>query len=205
MMYLRYGKVNLKNHFSTLLYVLVAFAMGVGALCCNLFLEVSINIVLKFCILISILILYIFISMLLPYTEKFNIENNVFHIKTLTSHYQIELPNKIILLITEAGVNEATSYQTTVIKNQYAISILRDMPLSIILELLHEKHRPHYGYSNTIFENGYEYSRYFIYSFVLNQELLDKILNCADCLVIIPESNKKVLSDINISAQVLFC
>lgn len=80
------------------------------------------------------------------------------------------------------------SQRTYILKDKYAISILQKMELEDVLVRLHKKYAT--KYFNETIETSF-YSWHFCYSFVCNQELLDKLLQNRQCLLIIPESLKE--------------
>ncbi len=74
------------------------------------------------------------------------------------------------------------------LKNKYAVSILQKMELEDVLTRLHGKYATRY--SSESIEASF-YSWHFCYSFVCDQDLLDKLLQDRQCLLIIPESLKE--------------
>jgi len=75
--------------------------------------------------------------------------------------------------------------RTHILKDKYAVSILRETPLDAALDGLHRNGMKKYTSSwvQTVFEG----CRY-VYGFVCDQAMLDELIADRPCLLIIPES-----------------
>lgn len=89
------------------------------------------------------------------------------------------------------AVRTVVGNQTHILKDKFAVSILKEMPAEVALEILHRNRAQKYTNSNiqTVFDD-YRY----IYSFVCDQSLFDELIANRECLLIIPESLIGVIS-----------
>ena len=103
----------------------------------------------------------------------------------------IDLPPDITIVASYADicppltVRTPAGNRTHILKDKYAVSILRDVPLDAALEGLHRNGTKKYTSSwvQAAFE-GYRY----VYGFVCDQAMLDELTADRQCLLIIPES-----------------
>lgn len=175
----RYGKIRLRNYSLQLMLIGALWIMGVIALFINALVECSI-----FFGIVLLSLLYLFY----PYFETFQISDNVIVTNKFLFSSKIIIPDKTIVIISKADVIYPLSVQSVLLKDRYAVSILKDMPLETALNMLHGKYKSQFLYTNGTVERRAGYN--FVYSFVLEKELIEKVLNNTICTVIIPESIK---------------
>lgn len=109
----------------------------------------------------------------------------------------ILLPSELTLVVSYADIcppfakRTAVGNQTHVLKDKCAISILQKAPLNVVLESLHQNQARKYTTSmiQTVFDD-YRY----IYSFVCEQSLFEKLITSRECQLIIPESLLEAIS-----------
>ena len=139
--------------------------------------------------------------LLAPHREHFIINNNSILVYKGKKVYTIEIPSEVTIVMSYADIcppltmRTAIGDPTHILKDRIAVSILKKMPLDIVLATLHRNHVRRYTTSTiqTVFD-GHR----FIYSFVCDQSLFDKLLANRKCQLIIPESLlDKLLIDSN--------
>lgn len=171
---------------------------------------VSIVILLLFstaCIVLELSCLFVVFSLvyaifwimaiLIPHCEQFSINSDSITVFWGRKTKTIYLPEELTLIVSYAdvcpplAVRTALGNQTHVLKDKFAVSILKKMPIEVTLDTLHQDRIK--KYTNSSIGNVFDDYRY-IYSFVCNQLLLDTLIANRKCLVIVPESLSKVIS-----------
>lgn len=171
---------------------------------------VSIVILLLFstaCIVLELSCLFVVFSLvyaifwimaiLIPHCEQFSINSDSITVFWGRKTKTIYLPEELTLIVSYAdvcpplAVRTALGNQTHVLKDKFAVSILKKMPIEVTLDTLHQDRI--IKYTNSSIGNVFDDYRY-IYSFVCNQLLLDTLIANRKCLVIVPESLSKVIS-----------
>lgn len=185
MEYNRYGKFWARD------YSAAWFGMGVYLLVVIINLKDAPFYLLVWPIVLS---LYTAWSVYDPNRERFLIIGNTIITKKGKKKQEIIIPYEATLIVSYADIGTLLSKRLDApnekypLKNRYAVSILQKMELADVLTHLHGKYAT--KYSNESIEASF-YSWHFCYSFVCNQELLDKLLQNRQCLLIIPESLKE--------------
>lgn len=131
-------------------------------------------------------------SVLSPNREQFAISKNIITVVKGRKPIQVEIPLKVTLIISYADIcppfarRSATSMakQSYSLRGKYAVSILQKMPLEFTLQRLHQNLAKRY--TNSSIQN--DFGNKFIYSFVCDQILLNQLLDCWHCFVVIPKS-----------------
>ena len=132
-----------------------------------------------------------FLIILLPQFEKFVIDDNSIVIERFRKKETIILPYNVILIVSYAdicpplAIRTVGGNETHILKNKIAISILYDMPIDDVLVNLHKNFLSKYTSSTIqmVFNNNQ-----FIYSFVYDQFMFNKLITNRNCKLIIPES-----------------
>lgn len=190
-MYRRYGKFRFLDYTCTWLVSVFLFVLVVvGFLTDTQF----------YLYIWPILFLMIMIwSIFKPNSERFCILGDTITIIQGRKIQKVFIPSEPILVVSYADVcsplAKRVGYgnQTYMLKGRCAISILKEVPLEIALMRLHQNHTR--IYTTSIVEAHIDEC---IYSFVYNQEALDKLLVNRSCQVIIPET---LLNEIPIDLQ----
>lgn len=131
------------------------------------------------------------LKILIPHRERFALGDNTIAIARGKKIRTINLPPMLTLVVSYADVCPPLAIHTDIgkpthiLKGKFAVTVLRDMQLDVVLEALHRNHVQKYTTSTiqAVF-NGYQ----FIYSFVCNQLMLEKMLVNRKCLLVVPES-----------------
>ena len=183
MKYRRYGKFRFCDYNSAWLGIVVLFApLVVGFLTNTQF-------YLLICPLLVIIIMVW--SIYKPNSERFLISGDTIIIMQGRKKQKVSIPSEPTLIVSYADIcpplAKRVSYgsQTYMLKGRYAISILQKIPLETALVRLHENYTRRY--TNSTVEACFDECLY-IYSFVANQEMLDKLLANRNCQIIIPET-----------------
>lgn len=182
MKYRRYGKFLLKDYYSgwfgILLFLLIAFTG-------------SKNGIQKYLVIWPIFLAVMMARGIIePNKEWFSVSDDVIDIKKGRKRYQIILPQEIIVIVSYTDVCSDLAKRVGIgnsnymLKGRYAVSILRKLPVETVLETLHAKYA--YRYTNCFIEE--QLKRNFIYSFVCDQELLEKIVSGKRYTLILPET-----------------
>ncbi len=185
----RYGKFHFKNYCFSWFAITILLLFSIT----SFFLELSFVFFL-FPIVYAVIWLLVILA---PHVEQFTIDNNNIIVTFLKKKQTLPIPSEGTLVVSYAdicpplSIHTAIGSKTHILKDEYAISILEKMPLDTVLEALHRNHIEKYTTSSI--RNVFADCNY-IYSFVCNQFLLDKLLENKNCLVIIPQSLLKMLS-----------
>ena len=134
---------------------------------------------------------------LVPHCEQFSINSDSISVFWFRQTKTIRLPAEFTLIVSYAdvcpplAVHTAIGNQTHILKDKFAISILKKMPVEVALETLHQNRIQKYTTSSirTVFDDH----RY-IYSFVCDQFLFDALIDSRKCVLIVPESLSKVIA-----------
>ena len=126
-----------------------------------------------------------------PNSERFMISGDTITIMQGKKEKKVSIPSELTLVISYADVcpplAKRISYgnQTYILKGRYAISILKKIPLEDALVRLHRNYTRKYTTSTV--EACFDECLY-VYSFVGNHEILDRLLSNRNCQIIIPET-----------------
>lgn len=131
------------------------------------------------------------LKILIPHRERFALVDDAIAIGHGKKTRTINLPPVLTLVVSYADICPPLAIHTNIgkpthiLKGKYAVTVLRDMQLDAVLDALHRNHVQEYTTSTiqTVF-NDYQ----FIYSFVCNQLMLEKMLISRKCLLVVPES-----------------
>ena len=183
MMYRRYGKFRFFDYTSTWLAIVFLFALLVVSLLTDI----------QFYLLIFPLVIIIAMawSIYKPNSERFLISGDTITIMQGRKKQKVSIPFEPTLVVSYADIcpslAKRISYgnQTYMLKGRYAISILQKIPFETALAQLHLNYTR--KYTNSTVEERFDESLY-VYSFVGNQEMLDKLLANRNCQIIIPET-----------------
>ena len=183
MKYRRYGKFRLRDYTSAWLAIVFLFILVVVGFLTDT----------QFYLLIWPLLLLMIMawSIYKPNNERFMISGDTITIIQGRKEQKISIPSEPTLVVSYADVcpplAKRISYgnQTYMLKGRYAISILQKIPLETALMRLHQNYARKYTTSTV--EECFDEHLY-VYSFVGNQEILDKLLANRNCRIIIPET-----------------
>lgn len=183
MEYRRYGKFRFFDYTST--WLVIVFLCGL--------IVVGFLTETQFYLMIwPILLLVIMVwSIYKPNNERFSISGGTIIIMRGRKKDKIDIPSEPTLIVSYADIcpplAKRMSYgnQTYMLKGRYAISILQKIPLEIAIVRLHENYTR--KYTNSTVEACFDEHLY-VYSFVGNQEIVDKLIANNKCQIIIPES-----------------
>lgn len=136
-------------------------------------------------------------AIIAPQYERFILHNDFITVFVGRREQIISLPSRLTLVVSYAdicpplAIRTAVGKQTHILKDKYAVSILHEMPLNVVLEGLHRNNIRRYTSSRiqVVFDD-YRY----IYSFVCNQTLLDELIANRNCLLVVPESLFGIIS-----------
>lgn len=190
MKYKRYGKFRLYDYISTWIIVIFLLVLVAAVFLTNA----------QFYLLICplLLILSMVWSVYKPNSECFLISGDTITIIKGRKKQIVTIPTEPILIVSYADVcppiaNHIGYYgnQTYMLKGRYAISILQKIPLETVFERLHQNHTR--KYTNTTIETCFDKHLY-VYSFVGNQEILNKLMRQYNCQIIIPETLQNQIS-----------
>lgn len=177
MFYLRYGIPNVKDCFFSLLLISLLYIFGILSLLFSNF---------YYGITFFLVATGAFIYVLLPYFERFQIDNNRIIIRKFMKELQIDIPITPTLVISEADVHELLGHQSFYLHNKYAITILNNLPLELTLDLLFGRISSQHRYTNSTIE--LQLAEHFVYSFAIDRKNINQILDGIDCRVVIPQS-----------------
>lgn len=134
------------------------------------------------------------LAILLPNCERFSISEDSLLIRKRGKEQKITIPAELTFIISYADIcppltiRTPIGNQTHILKNKYAISIFEKMPLDFALKCLHKNYIR--KYTTSTIKISFDEYRY-IYSFVCEYEILNKLLENRNYLLIIPESLSK--------------
>ena len=183
MKYRRYGKFRFSDYTSAWLVIVFLFVLVVVGFLTDT----------QFYLLIWPLLLLMIMawSIYKPNSERFLISGDTITIMQGRKKQEVSIPSEPTLVVSYADVcpplAKRVSYgnQTYMLKGRYAISILQKIPLEIAIVRLHENYTR--KYTNSTVEACFDEHLY-VYSFVGNQEIVDKLIANNKCQIIIPES-----------------
>lgn len=180
--YRRYGNFRLSDYIATWIGIAVLLTFAIA----GYILELPIIIVV-FPLIYAVITLWAIIS---PNCECFSIDGSVITARKGKKVQKITIPAELTLVISYADISPplvkrtAIGNKTHILKDKYAISVLRKMPIESTLVCLHRNHV--LKYTTSMIKDIFEHQ--FVYSFVCNQTLLDNITQNKECFAIVPES-----------------
>ncbi len=136
------------------------------------------------------------VVILVPHCEQFTINGDSISVFRGRQSETIRLPEELTLIVSYADVcppltiRTAVGNQTHILKDKFAVSILKKIPLEDTLELLHRNCMRKYTISSI--RNAFD-EHCIYYSFVCNRFLLDALISNKKCLLIVPESLSTVI------------
>lgn len=183
MKYRRYGKFRFCDYISAWLVIVFLFVLVVDGFLTDT----------QFYLLIWPLLFLMIMawSIYKPNSECFLISGNTITIIQGRKKQKVSIPSEPTLVVSYADVcpplAKRIGYgnQTYMLKGRYAISILQKIPLETALMRLHRNYTRKYTIS-TVEACFDEYL--YVYSFVGNQEMFDKLISNRNCQIIIPET-----------------
>ncbi len=183
MKYYRYGKFRFRDYCVSwiVIVVLMIYSISSSILGLSRF----------FTILPMIYAMVRLCAILVPQLERFILNNDSITVFRYKKAHTIQLPLKPTIIVSYVdicpplAIRTAGGNQTHILKDKYAVSILQNTPLDIVLEKLHRNYVRKYTTSRIqmVFDECD-----FIYSFVCNQSLLDTLVNNRKCILVIPGS-----------------
>ena len=179
----RYGEFRLGDYCMSWVGIVVLLAFSIAVIAMNLpFLYAIFPIVYA--------LIWIW-RILAPHYEMFCISGNTISVFRGKKTRTIILPPELTVVVSHVDIcppltkRTPIGNQTHILKDKYAISILKGMQMDTAVEKLHRNYVQTYT-TSTIQTAFDDYQ--FIYSFVCNQSLFDTLTNNGHCKIIIPES-----------------
>ena len=179
----RYGKFRLVDHLFLFMVMLLMFVLG--------YMSFYFRVGSFYGVGFIIMGFYILLSIIKPHSERFIVQDNTILIRQGRRNRLITIPEEPTLIVTYSdvltpiGKRIGEARGAHMLKGRYSITILQKSLLVDVLNSLHRKYV--FRYTNSMIEMMYE-GRGFIYSFVCNQALLEKLVSGRKCLLIIPAS-----------------
>ena len=136
------------------------------------------------------------VAIFVPHCERFTINGDSISVFRGRQTETIRLPEELTLIVSYADVcppltiRTAVGNQTHILKDKFAVSILKKMRLEDTLELLHRNCMRKYTISSI--RNAFD-EHCIYYSFVCNRFLLDALIDNKKCLLIVPQSLSMVV------------
>ncbi len=130
-------------------------------------------------------------AILAPQFEKFAINGNSITVYRGKKKHSINLPSELVLVVSYAdiappfAVRTVIDKQTHILKNKFAVTILKQMPQNTVLESLHRNYLEKYTMSTI--QNNFNDHRY-IYSFVCDQDLFNELVSNKNYQIIVPKT-----------------
>ena len=196
MKYTRYGKIKLKNHLSNcffdlffLLFGMIGIVNEISIICGIIFVSIA---------------MFDMIHTLLPYKEKFLVNQDTIFVYKNRKIKSLKIPSKVIVVISYADMctdlaKRVTLYNSTyMLKDDFAISLLKDISVEKVVKRLPDNRA--WRYTNCWVEHLLNQN--FVYSFVCNQSMLEEVLQNKNYSLILPETllhkidTKKLKGDI---------
>lgn len=197
----RYGKLSFSDHFTMAIGSIILCIIASGSLILR-FLNISTT---PYMYGIGIIIVCVFWNMaiLIPYSERFEIRNDKIISQILFRTAKIDIPDNISIVISyldncpHLARRSAAhiSQQVFIPEGKYMVSILKQISTPDLLEKLH---RPFVNpYTNSTVMDSF--CGQFIYSFIWDHALLDRVMQNRNCNIVIPKSlsNRLVVSASN--------
>lgn len=182
MEYYRYGKFRFGDYWGSWEVILIFIF---GSIACFMFGDsIILSIYPIICAVVRLS------SILLPNRERFSIDGDIITIKIGKKIRQKTIPKDAVLVISQVDIRpplsgrSAVEKQTHILKDKYAVSILQNMSLESALHYLHLDYAQEY--TTSMIEDHFVYRC--LYSFVFDEDLLNRLLYDKEYLVIIPES-----------------
>lgn len=182
-MYRRYGRFRFYDYISSWFAIVFLFVLVVICFLTDTLVYLFIPPLL--------VLIFVVWSIYEPNSERFLIFDDTITITKGRKKQNVSIPSSPTIVISYADVCSSfakrVSYgnQTFMLKGRYAISILQNTPIETTLAQLHSNFTR--KYTNTTLEVSFDETQY-VYSFVGNQEILDKLIANRNCQIIIPES-----------------
>lgn len=182
MKYRRYGKFHFRDYYSGWFAIVFLFLIAVMS-----FLAETYNFL---AIWPTILIVIMTWGIIEPNEECFSMSADIINVKKRKKRHQITMPRELTLVVSYADVCPSWAKRigvgnsTYMLKGKYAVSILKKIPKENVLETLHGKYA--YRYTNCWIEELLKPN--FIYSFVCEQDMIEKIVSGRKCTLILPET-----------------
>ena len=130
-------------------------------------------------------------AVLSPQRESFILNRSSVTVFRGRKSRTVDLPSDITIVVSYADicppltVRTPVGNRTHILKDKYAVSILRETPLDAALDGLHRNGMK--KYTSSWVQAVFEGCRY-VYGFVCDQAMLDELIADRPCLLIIPES-----------------
>lgn len=182
MKYRRYGQIRLKDHVSNCCVDLLLAVIGIVGITIG-------NAEISGAFFIGISIVDV-ICTLIPYREKFSVNQTSLMVYKSRTIKEIILPVKMTVVLsyadmcTDLAKRVTLVNQTYMLKGEWSISLLEDVSVNKVIERLHGKGA--WRYTNCWVEELLK--SHFIYSFVCNQSVLEEVLSDKNYTLIIPET-----------------
>lgn len=193
MEYYRYGKFNFSDYYGSWFGIAVLLIFTIAS--------ITLDLSASFVIFPTVYILIWLWKILMPNRERFVVCDDYIRVLVGRKTQNIIIPSELTLVVSYADIcpplamRTAVGNETHILKDKYAVSILHKMPLDATLEALHHNYLR--KYTTSTIRALFDDCRY-IYDFVCDQYLLDKLIANRDCQLIVPGSlSEKISVDSN--------
>lgn len=130
-------------------------------------------------------------TILLPYLERFSLYEDQILVKRVGKTQTIPLPDKLTVLVTYAALGTAYANQSYILRGKYAITLLTETSIGVIVDRLHQGRCIRYTTSSV--RNAFP-EHQILYSFVGNKWLLEQMMIHSEYNLIVPESLQERVS-----------
>lgn len=181
----RYGRFVFKDLWQAWIAIIILLTFAISSLCFHLSL-----LFVAFPILLAIVWT---IKVILPFKEKFSINDNCDIIILEKEEQIIEIPTNATLIVSYVDISPPFATRmsgrnvTHILNNKYFITILKSDSIDDLIRRLHKDNVPKFKYYSSIIEVLFDGNE-LIYSFVGEKDIIEKITYQRNCDIIIPES-----------------
>lgn len=178
----RYGKFKVQDYWINWIFVFLFLLFGI--------IGIMYEVPLIYCAVYIFIAIVKTVCVILPHREKFEINNNTFIIYKGKKIKEIKIPSRFIVIISYADICTDLAKKTSLVnrtymlKQRYAVSFLKDIPLPEVLDKLHGKFVC--KYTNCWIEELMKQN--YLYGFVCEKDNFEEILLAKRCTLILPET-----------------
>ena len=179
----RYGQFNINNY---ILYIILSSLMFLGGLFSLVLTEAK-----WIGIFVMIVSIFWVIEILLPYCETFSIHTDEITVRVGNRERYIQLPKKLIIVISLMDIREKMGNQSYVLNGKYSLTLLENLSAEDFVQRYRATKAS--KYTASVLEE--KFTNYFLYSFVYDPFVMKQILDGCQCTIILPKSIADVLGD----------
>lgn len=119
-----------------------------------------------------------------PRLERYSISEDKICISRGLASGEISLPVEMLIIISDADLASNPAAKFRVLHGRCAVTILHKLPIEFVLHKIHKNHSTWYTNATIEATCASEY----VYSYVVEENMLGDLLSERNCTVIIPES-----------------